>query len=92
MAESSTVQALMILEALAQVLASAEGHMGSEYAVQHAGYVRDAARAVIRDAGVEAADLEEAEKWGSGEWVRSLLAILYPSEQLEDRYEKILNA
>ena len=89
--ESSTSQALLILEALAQVLESAEdGHTGIEDAKLHAGYVRAAAEAVMHDTGITTEQRKAAEKWGLSEWVNSLITILYPAEQVEARHAQLL--
>ncbi|QJW38761.1 hypothetical protein [Cellulosimicrobium protaetiae] len=89
--ESSTSQALLILEALARVLESAEdGLTGIEDAKLHAGYTRAAAEAVMRDAGITAEQRKAAEEWGLNEWVNSLITILYPGEQVEARHAQLL--
>lgn len=87
--ESDSTQALLILDALAQVLDAAEGHMGADWAQMHAGYVRDAAKAVQRDTGITDSQLDNAHAYAQDEWVVAFTNILYPTEQVKDRYEKI---
>lgn len=82
--ERSAADAVYVLRAVARLLrASPNNSLTPEWAEQHAGYLVDVADAVIRDAGLDRARVDDGAKYVGLEWESALIPILFPEEQID---------
>lgn len=87
--DRTAADAVMILESLARILrTSPHGSPGDDNEIQ-AGYVDDAAGALIRDARLSDTDLENTRKYGGREWDGALLYALFPDTMIQELHARL---
>ena len=85
----SAADAVMILESLARVLRASPNAISGEDAETQAGYVDDAAGAVVRDAKLSQDELNQTRAFGGTEWDSALLNVLLPSDQVISTFRRM---
>lgn len=86
--ERTAADAVMILESLARILRTSPHGSPDDNEIQ-AGYVDDAAGALIRDASLAGADLENTRNYGGREWDGALLYALFPDTMIQELHARL---
>lgn len=83
--ERSAADAVYILQAVARLLrASPIKSLDPNWADLHAGYLEDAAGAVVRDAQLDPQEVKDGAKYVGSEWESALIPILFGEDQALD--------
>lgn len=81
--ERTAADAVYVLRAVARLLrVSPNNSLTPQWADQHSAYLVDVADAVIRDARLDRAGVDDGAKYVGFEWESALIPILFPQEQV----------